>query len=287
MGKKKDVTTSLDRRVAEAADDILDTSLTSLTQREALGAAETIHQVRVGMKRLRAFLRLARSALTDEHYRELNAQCRDLAAELSGQRDADVALETLQTLAPGEKALIEKMEALLHASAATSVSSPPDWQAIEGRLSALKQQVRVGLRQGMQCRDLEKTVGKSFRQCIQMWSEAQHDASEEVLHEWRKLVKRVYYQALLLNPGKKAKELRSLKQLSDYLGDLHDLDMLSERLDLLRRHFWLDELVRVGQRISTERAGLHSASVEEGTKLFHKKSAGTQGKRLVQKSHWC
>lgn len=286
MSKKKD-RTSLDHRLIEAADDILDTSLDALGQRESLGSAETIHRVRVGMKRLRAFLRLARPALADKRYRELNGRCRSLAADLAGQRDADVALETLQTLVPGEKALIGRMETLLHASAATSVSRPPDWQDIGGRLDALKQQVHVDLRSGMQCRALEKTVCKSFRQCIQLWKEARSDASEEVLHGWRKMVKRVYYQALLLSPDKKNGGLRAMKQLSDFLGDLHDLDMLAERLELQRRYFWLDELVRVGQRIDTERARLHAESIKEGKRLFRNKSAKTLSKRLVQKSHWC
>ncbi|SEG85015.1 CHAD domain-containing protein [Marinobacterium lutimaris] len=280
-------TTALDRRVLEAADDILDTSLQSLGQRDALGPVETIHHVRVGMKQLRAFLRLARPALADEHYVELNGLCRQLAADLSGQRDADVALETLKSLAPDEKALINRLENLLHCSAATSVSQPPDWQQIETRLLALKQQVHADLRPGMQCRTLEKTVSRSFRQSIQMWKQAQNDGSEEVLHEWRKLVKRAYYQSLLLCSDKKVKRLRRLKQLSDYLGDLHDLDMLAQRLESERRYFWLDELVRVCKRIDTERANLHRKSVQEGKALFRGKSGKTLAKRLVRKSSWC
>ncbi|WP_432697171.1 CHAD domain-containing protein [Marinobacterium sp. YM272] len=293
MSKKKDVSegegkgTALDRRVAQAAEDILDVSVQALEQRDTLGSAETIHQVRVGTKRLRAFLRLVRAALAEESYRELNSRCRDLAADLSGQRDADVALETLQALVPGEKGLIERLSSLLHASAATSFSRPPDWQEIEVRLNALKQQLHADLRSGMECRELEKTVRKSFRQCIQMWQDARSDGSEEVLHEWRKLVKRVYYQSLLLSSDKKAGDLRRLKQLSDYLGDLHDLDMLAERLEYQRRYFWLDELVRVRTQIDTERARLHAKSVREGKHLFHGKSAKALGKRLVRKSHWC
>ncbi|TCK03705.1 CHAD domain-containing protein [Marinobacterium mangrovicola] len=287
MSKHKDVTTALDRHLIEAADDMLDTSLDSLCQRESLGSAETIHQVRVGMKRLRAFLRLARPALAEESYRELNSRCRTLAADLSGQRDADVALETLQGLVPEEKALIDRMEALLHGAEATSASRPPDWDALEARLQALKQQVHADLRKGMPCRALKKTVCKSFRQCMHMWKEARRDDSEEVLHEWRKQVKRVYYQSLLLTEKKKAKQLRRLKQLSDYLGDLHDLDMLVERLELQRRYFWLDELVRVARKIDLEREGLHKNALREAERLFDDKSAKTLGKRLVRKSHWC
>jgi CHAD domain-containing protein len=59
---------------------------------------EAVHDTRKRLKRLRAALRLERSAIGDETYRRENAAFRDLGKRLSAPRDAMVLIETLDEL---------------------------------------------------------------------------------------------------------------------------------------------------------------------------------------------
>ena len=59
---------------------------------------EAVHETRKRTKRLRACVRLARDAIGDEVYRRENAALRTAARRISGPRDAQVLLETLDAL---------------------------------------------------------------------------------------------------------------------------------------------------------------------------------------------
>ncbi len=63
------------------------------------GDHSTVHDARKRFKKLRAVLRLVRSDLGRRRYREANTLLRDAGRELSGLRDAQVLVETLETLA--------------------------------------------------------------------------------------------------------------------------------------------------------------------------------------------
>ena len=61
---------------------------------------ETVHQCRKTFKRLRALLRLIRFNIEKKAYKRENVFYRDLGRKLSGMRDAQVMLETLDSLRP-------------------------------------------------------------------------------------------------------------------------------------------------------------------------------------------
>ena len=61
--------------------------------------AEAIHEARKDMKKIRSAIRLVRDALGDDLYRRENHHYRDIGRELSGLRDAEVLVETLEGLA--------------------------------------------------------------------------------------------------------------------------------------------------------------------------------------------
>ena len=63
-----------------------------------LGTAEAVHGARKDMKKLRTVLRLLRGRLGKRRYRRGNARFRDAARALSGARDAEVKLATLEAL---------------------------------------------------------------------------------------------------------------------------------------------------------------------------------------------
>ena len=60
---------------------------------------EAIHDARKRIKKTRALLRLARPGLKTKAYRRRNRELRDTGRGMSGTRDADVLVETVDALA--------------------------------------------------------------------------------------------------------------------------------------------------------------------------------------------
>src|SRR4051812_2245270 len=75
----------------------LEAAATSLEDGE--DPVEAIHDARKRIKKTRALLRLARPGLKTKAYRRCNSALRDAGRGMSGTRDADVLVETLDALA--------------------------------------------------------------------------------------------------------------------------------------------------------------------------------------------
>jgi len=73
--------------------------LESYPRRPAPEREETVHEVRKALKRVRALLRLLRPQLGDGDFERENAALRDCGRQLSGARDAEVMVATLDDLA--------------------------------------------------------------------------------------------------------------------------------------------------------------------------------------------
>ncbi|MBS98280.1 MAG: CHAD domain-containing protein [Oceanospirillaceae bacterium] len=278
LGKKKRQE-KIEAATRDAALSLVDTARQDLAALEKMGEKETIHQVRVAMKRLRAFLRLVRGRLSEPEYQRINDRCRQLANDLSGSRDSDVAIDTLIDLGasghPSGQSLLAALET--DSDSATS-RQPTDWIRVEQALDQIAHElVRMDLA-GLRPKDLRKGLRKSYDKGLKAWRKARDCAGSELLHDWRKSVKHAYYQNQLLQSSKD-KHTRRLKLLSDYLGDLHDLDMLQERLLARRRYYWQSDLEWLMPRLNKRRAALLAAALKEGKKVY----ANTTLKKRVEK----
>jgi CHAD domain-containing protein len=98
--------------VAEALATVLDRGLDDLIVNAAcLGRddhPEIVHQMRVGLRRLRSFIRICRPALAEESYALVRARLRELAAPLGPARDIDVVIEDI--LEPAAQRLPDEPE---------------------------------------------------------------------------------------------------------------------------------------------------------------------------------
>src|SRR5437588_12751720 len=76
----------------------LDRAITQLTERINRAPVGAVHNARKAIKKERSLLRLARGAMPGKQRRRENAALRDAARGLSGARDADVMLATVDDL---------------------------------------------------------------------------------------------------------------------------------------------------------------------------------------------
>jgi CHAD domain-containing protein len=263
---------------------------------------EAVHSARKELKSARATLRLLRDALGDALYKRENAVLRDAARPLSEVRDAKVLLDALDRVvcrhgAPARALPLEGLRQALNR----------EYVAIRRRIlerpNALKPQ-RDALRR-IYDRAAHWPIGdhgwsvigvgltRVYRQGRKALAIAQANPSPENLHEWRKQVKYLWHQLLVLEPlrpraiGKLADQAH---KLGDYLGDHHDVSVLHTKvadmadafphagsrsalldvIDQYRTRLQNKALV-LGRRLYKERAGVFAARFRQYWRDWHRK----------------
>lgn len=283
-GLEADSGQRLEGRLKQMAGALLADAQEAIKQRQHRGEAEVVHQVRVAMKRFRAFLRLVRSELSVSLYRTLNERCRRLAASLAEERDTEVAQATLRRLIDNH-ALADSGSHLLQALQAQGRQAKPStalaWPALAAEIAGLQDACTALPLQKLTSNDLKRALCKSCRQGRKGWRQARKGADVQQLHEWRKVVKHACYQLQLID-RKENKQVRQLKKLSDCLGDLHDLDMLEQRLLVQRHRYWLEDICNCQPCLDAQRHMLYQQALAEGGRIYAHGKLETQVKRMVK-----
>jgi CHAD domain-containing protein len=201
-----------------------------------------VHAARKRCKRLRALLRLVRDVLGDETYRRENTAIRDAARVLSPVRDAQVLVNTLD-------AAVDAVDGRLDAHAVAQTRRA--LKAAHGRLRQQMLYRGTGAEQAIgalvavqqHSRDwplgelgfdgLEPGLRRVYRRGRRAMARAYEDPTPELFHDWRKRVKYLWHHLELLEPawpGMLAALAGETHDLSDLLGDEHDLTVLCEHV---------------------------------------------------------
>ncbi|WP_165910122.1 CHAD domain-containing protein [Rhodovulum bhavnagarense] len=199
----------------------------------AMNLHEKVHQLRKRAKRLRGLLRLVRPAFPD--FETENATIRDAARRLSGLRDREGMVETHDKLVAAlDIEGFDPVRAYLVAlrdEAAARAHVEDDLAAFRETLLDLRARARGwrltekgfgAIRAGM-----EKTFDRA-RKARRLAADA---TDQRAIHDWRKRVKYHWYHTRLLAPlapNKMDRRADRAKELSEILGDHHDLAVLDD-----------------------------------------------------------
>jgi triphosphatase len=205
---------------------------------------EGVHQLRVGVRRLRSALRLFQPLLPRHHVRSLNGELRWLASELGPARDLDVfvdeligplasahpddpALKTLRDEAVALRTESQRRvgEALLSSRYTRLVLQMGHWLAraawTDQALS--EESARLYLPARLYTSEL---LERMHRKAVRLGRRLEQGSIEE-RHLLRIRLKRLRYAAEFfrsLYPGRRARRyLERLSQLQDVLGELNDV----------------------------------------------------------------
>jgi CHAD domain-containing protein len=178
---------------------------------------EAVHDARKRIKKSRALLRLARPAMRTRSFRSHNRELRDQGRALSGARDADVLVETLDDLARHNPRRIHKphVAAVRKRLGERAQGAPPEHDMVSVAGNADQWPVD------------RADAGTLVR------AQAEDEPTTENLHEWRKRVKDLWYQQKLLQrvwPDVMKALAGEAKALSKLLGSDHDLAVLAGEL---------------------------------------------------------
>jgi len=203
---------------------------------------EGVHNARKAFKKERSLLRLARYDLEKTVYKEMNAWFRETKNRLSSARDAEAMIETFDQLAERypsvpesaslravRESLVERREAITQDDDALTQTA----HQLSRELAELPERTEQWEFYGGGFDGLARGLERVYRQGRQAMKEAYRDPSDERFHEWRKRVKDYWYDSRLLRnvwPEVMQPRVAELKQLSDLLGDDHDLAVLRSTL---------------------------------------------------------
>ncbi|HTL59173.1 MAG TPA: CHAD domain-containing protein [Candidatus Limnocylindrales bacterium] len=217
----------------------------ALNEMQPSDKLEAVHRVRMEIKKLRAILRLMRKAADGSFYSRNTNLLREAANSLSHVRDTHVTLKALNDLVAHFKGQLPprpfkqiKQKLQERCDQATSdFARKSSLKKVTSNLRKVSQnfrQLQLGAT-GWPALCAGLTWSYSRGRCCK--NRSINAPASELLHEWRKRVKDLWYQVRLLRPlwpEQMCAMASELKTLSDLLGDDHDLVMLKEILEQMR-----------------------------------------------------
>ncbi len=253
-------------------------------------AVEAVHDARKAVKKQRSLLRLVRSTVPRGARRRENRALRAAARGLSGARDAEVLVETLDALAeryagqiPAPAfAAVRKPLARARGEARAQLADPRLPETAAAELEAVERRIAALPVQDAGFAALMPGLSRTYRRGRRAFKAARSRPAAEDLHAWRKRVKDLWYELRLLSdPGGEivAGHARDAHALADLLGDDHDLAVLREAIADLpagdddvvalidRRRAELEtEAFRLGRRVYAEKAPQFSTRMRRSLK---------------------
>lgn len=226
------------RRIAHEQ---LSDAVESLEELIVTDPEDAVHDARKRCKKVRGAIRLVRPVVEADTYEFVNDNLRDAARELSEERDATAMHETFAELvssdghAPADG--VEEVDAYLARRRARTVATIGGGSPAVVDALALIEQVRNRIGEWTLDEDdwsaIAPGLGKTYKRGRSAMSRAQSSPTEEHFHQWRKRVKYTWYHLRLLalaSPAMVGSLADRFHDLSELLGDAHDLRVLSEEL---------------------------------------------------------
>ena len=222
-----------------------------------------VHDLRVAIRRCRSVAVVFEEVDPDPAWPEMRKTTKKLFRALGAMRDAHVMEDWVKKLAPAS----DPVRVQMHSSFQTEEPElrsevlrmagkfdEKEWKRLQGRL---RQRVRVLPVSGLAA---ECLAWERFEEIKQLHAHALRTRKPKPWHALRIGLKKLRYTVESLLPEHHAAWSENLKRLQDLLGDIHDLDVLAEKVkaesavDGTARKSWKQIVQRErGKRVQTYR----------------------------------
>jgi CHAD domain-containing protein len=284
MGYAFDRNETVPHAVRRITDEQVEGAVSALERVQDHDLEATVHDCRKRAKKLRGLLRLVRPAL-GRAYRPANESFRDAGRELSAIRDAHAALATFDALvAASLDRLPEGGLGAVRVGLAAAADRASNARDRRVRIDVAADLFRAGRRNvgraGLDARGwaavgpgLERTY-RAGRRALAA-AHLGRGSDPTAMHEWRKRTKDAWYHVRLLSDAAPS-ILEPLEDrfhdLSDALGDAHDLAVICDRLRASPDRFGGRTPVRAACALAEERRGqLERRAARLGVRLYAEK----------------
>lgn len=241
---------------------------------------DTVHNARKSFKFIRALHRLVKFVLGTERYEKENYAFRDLGRLVSDLRDRHVMMVMLQYVASeahdvrqtdaagGLELLREREQEALD----RALHEERRLEKIEGGLLSARTRIHEewpAIPDGIE--SLLPGLAEVYAKGRAGYAEAEESAQKEHFHEWRKQVKYLLHQFEILArywPDDLGLNGTTLVQLSDYLGEEHDLALFSDLLQDTEVTEQLNKVAALQSFVDQKRAFLQRSALNIGGFIY-------------------
>jgi CHAD domain-containing protein len=249
---------------------------------------DSVHDLRVAIRRCRSIAAVLQEVDPDPAWQEMRRVPRKLFRKLGELRDAQVIEEWVKHLAPDHDPVRLQMHAAFQASdselrnvalRAAERFDDKEWTRLERKL---RKRARFVPPKSLaaQCLAVER-----FEEAKELHVRAQRTDKAKPWHELRIGLKRLRYTVENLLPEQYALWSDNLKRLQDLLGEVHDLDVLADKVKETAKEVGLDSLNSWEEIIRRERSARidgYRQLMLGRTSLWNEWAHGLpQGKRLA------
>jgi CHAD domain-containing protein len=260
----------------------VDDAIVQLRGEAGTEPAAAIHEARKDLKKVRSALRLVRDALGDELWRRENEHYRDVARQLSGHRDAEILVEALDGLGerfnPTSRDRFDELHEQLDRENRAAHEDGTAERAMAGaaaELAAGRSRIDTLPLDGDGWELIGPGIHRSYRRGRKRLRAVDEEASVTNLHELRKRVKDLTYQLRLIQDVDKpmlGTLVDHAHDLSDHLGEDHDLALLREEVQRRRDAFASPpDQGHLLQAIDQRRGELQFAAISLGERIYAEK----------------
>jgi len=189
-------------------------------------ASERVHEIRVAGKKARAILKLISPESGPEAQR-LHEKIRKMSHKLTKTRDGTAVLAMIDRLAKGDPQLKKAAPKSIPVPEAVELKRMTDeLRRIGAEIGSLASAEATGPR-------MREGLRMTFARVRKLYGKCREDGSPGKFHRWRRRAKDLLYQIETLAPEPSKGERKwigCLKDLSDCLGEMHDLALTLEVL---------------------------------------------------------
>jgi CHAD domain-containing protein len=237
--------------------------------------AQAMHNARKALKRLRALLRSLRVAFPKKLFRRENRRFAAVGRKIAPLRDVHVQLRTLGKLDAGPgQASSQIRRHLLQREQTYTRKIPELRRAVRQMLDASRQTVASWPVNQATPPKVAASLKRVYKAGKNAFKIASKNPTPQNLHQWRKQTKTLGYGLELiqcLGPRKIGKWIKNTEQLSESLGDDHDLFLVLHALRQEHAARPAGDFRLLSKRIAARRAKLQKRAFKLATGIYDQK----------------
>lgn len=272
---------SVSKGIKRIAKEQIDKAIADLSVTDETSIDEAVHQARKRLKKTRATIRLVRYRLGKDLYDRENARYRDIGRKLAKLRDAKVKIKTLDGL---NTHFGDRVSNLPDIRQELEIDYRREYQQVlnQGFIISAKNELKDAKTQiddwkikSSDWKAVDKSLKRVYKKGYKGLDVATSEPTAENLHDWRKRVKYLRYHFCILRPiwSEVMEEwVDRTHELSDYLGEDHDLAVLQEFVSNRPKRFdRQNTLESLNALIDSRRQELQSKAIFIGKRIYTEK----------------
>ncbi len=272
---------SVSKGIKRIASEQIEKAISELSATDELGVDKAVHQVRKRLKKTRAIVRLVRDSLGKKSYKRENARFRDLGRNLASLRDGKVQIEALNKLtthfddiAPETFTDVRQELQVNYRREYQQVLNEAILISVKNQLKDTKDAIADWKIEANDWSAIDKSLQRVYKQGYKGLDQSRSKPTAENLHQWRKQVKYLRYQLEVLSQiwsEMMTEWVDQTHNISDYLGEDHDLAVLKELVLGQPERYRQDTLETLTASIDRRRQELQSAAIFLGRRIYTEK----------------